>query len=297
MMIMDYAFRVSNPEASMSLSISSQPQSNTQRSDSGANEFAQAVQQQQKQQQTGGPGMPQPTVSGTVRVGTTGPISTQAADLNVSVPLDSENTRVGVTYTDARNLGVNATGAPVDNTVQSVTTTVSRPVAGVTANGSLTLEANTNNLTGATTETAAVRLGASDTFRLGPRTNATVSGTVGLSATTPPTGETSLVAQPRLSAGVTQRVGDATIGAQVNVGGNIGLNDAGRTAVSTAGNDVVVTGQITGRVPLSDTVTLTGSVTQGFAGAGNPSTNPQAGAFSPGRGQTAAQIGVQVTLP
>jgi hypothetical protein len=87
------------------------------------------------------------------------------------------------------------------------------------------------------------------------------------------------------------------VGAQVNVGGNIGLNDAGRTAVSTAGNDVVVTGQLTGRVPLSDDVTLTGSVTHGFAGAGNPSTNPQAGAFSPGRGQTAAQIGVQINLP
>ncbi|KAA2242218.1 hypothetical protein [Salinarimonas soli] len=277
----------------MTLAITNASRSQTPVDDRGASLFAQAVNQQRAN-----PGMPQPTVTVTGGAATTGAINTQTAGVNVTVPLDADGTRVNVTATTTANDGRNGAGQPVSNLVQGATTSVSAPMGGVTVTGSVSVEDNRNNLNGRTTQGAGARVSVSDTIPLDARTNLNLTGSVGINASTPQGGATSLVAQPRVSVGVTHKASDRlSVGAQVNVGGNIPLNEAGAAGVAAAGNEVVVTGQVNASVQVAPNVRLIGSVTHGLTGADAPSTNPAGSAFSPGAGQTVLQGGVQITLP
>jgi hypothetical protein len=288
-----YAVVTRRQEATMLPTISAQNQTQPSTNDRDAALFAQAVTQQKTN-----PDMPQPTVNVTGGAATTGSIDSRSAGVNVTVPVDANGTRLNVTAGRTTNQGTNAAGQPVSNTVDSATTTVSGNVGGMTGSASITVDSNRNEITGATTQGGAARLVLGDTVPLDARTNLTVTGSIGMSGTTPQGGATSLVAQPRMSVGVTHKASaQLTVGAQVNVGGNIPLNDAGAAGVAAAGNGLVVTGGVNANLQVAPNVRLTGSVTHGFEGADAPSTNPSAGAFSPGAGQTVIQGGVQVTLP
>jgi hypothetical protein len=273
--------------------ISNQNQTQPSSTDREASLFAQSLTQQRT-----GPGMPQPTVNVTGGAATTGSINTRSAGVNVNVPVDSEGTRLNVTAGRTTNQGTSAAGRPVSNTIESATTTVSGKVGGMTGSASVSVDSNRNGITGGTTQGGSARVGVSDTISLDAKTTLTVTGSVGISASTPQGGATSLVAQPRATVGVTHKASDRlTVGAQVNVGGNIPLNDAGAAAVANAGNELVVTGGVNASVQVSPSVRLTGSVTHGFVGADAPSSNPAGSAFSPGAGQTVLQGGVQITIP